>query len=124
MSEIDRKIIELLKSIDFPSLLCVPVVKAEIGLGVDGVMQNVIPSEPINLLNEDVAVEEAKIQLEALIEACNSAIKQIGVKSLRSADIVWRHQQEYQPPITGRFFAWMLTEPMPNVTTTHFKPVS
>lgn len=85
---------EMLKSIDIPSKLCVPIrtiseCPEAIGAGFGALQQKMLYSQYVSLRDDDV-LEKAFVAISELIQAANEAIKEIDIPYLWNADCVWR----------------------------------
>lgn len=85
---------DLLKGIDIPSKLCVPVrtiseCPEAIGAGFCALQQKMLYSQYVSLRDDDV-LERAFVAISELIQAANEAIKEIDIPYLWNADCVWK----------------------------------
>lgn len=114
---------DLLKEIDFKSLLCVPVVKAKVGSGFSGRLQRMMCSEIIDILGPK-PLADGLSAISSLIQDCNSALKELNPPALCSAEITWRMQDNDPFTSKGYFVIVLMTEPMEEKPDSKFKPVS
>lgn len=85
---------EMLKSIDIPSKLCVPVrtiseCPEAIGAGFCALQQKALYSEFLGLYDNDV-LDKATTVIANLIQAANKIIKEMDAPYLWNADCVWK----------------------------------
>ena len=97
--------------------LGVPIRPPEPGSGITFRNELLLQSDEIDISKDETCLFQGRKAILALIEKARKAIHADSIPALTYADIAWFSSK-------GRYSIWMLTEPMPNVTTTHFKPVS
>lgn len=107
----------LVLDVRLDSALGIPIRPPEQGSGIKSRKELLLHSEEIDVSNDETCLFRGREAILSLIEKAREAIHEDSIPALAYADIAWFSER-------GRYSLWMLTEPMHDVTTNHFKPVS
>ncbi len=107
----------LVLDVQLSKALGIPIQPPEPGSGITSRKELLLQSDEIDLHKDETSLFQGRKAILSLIEKAREAIHEDSIPALTYADIAWFS-------VSNNYSLWMLTEPMPNVTTTHFKPVS